>query len=399
LASNNVPLFPIPGEGTGKTYYVNSNGGNDGNNGTSLNSAFASLNRAAQMAGPGDLVEILPGNGYSGGLTISGSGNALAYVTFEGYPGDPAPVITVGGAPYGINITGNYIAVQGLDVEGSQSSQSNGIQVTSGNINAPNHHVMVLNNISANNGGGGIQTMYTDYLTIDGNTVYGNANSSPYGESGISIYAAQNSDNSTATKIFVVGNLVYNNVEKVVETACGGICDGEGIIIDDNSNSQTNKIQYTGATLVANNITYANGSNGIQVGNSSNVTVVYNTLYENGTAGVAKAELAVLVGGSGNVVENNIIYAGPGNSAGNQCCGAAATWDYNLMYNGTLTGGTDGPHTIYADPMLISPPSDFQLQSGSPAITAANPAYTILFDFAGNPRPTPGSGYDIGAYQ
>jgi hypothetical protein len=387
----------IPGEETGKTYYVDSSTGSDGNNGLSLTTAFATIGHAASVTNPGDLVEIRAGNGYSGGLNLGNSGTSSAYITFEGYPGDSAPVITVGGASYGIDVTGNYIAVVGLNVQGSQSDQAAGIQVSSNNINAPNHHIIILDNTVGNVGAGGISTVYADYLTIDGNTVYGTSNSSPFGTSGISIWAAQNSDNSTATKMFVVGNLVYDNVEKVIETACGGICDGEGIIIDDNSNSQTNNIQYTGGTLVANNIAYGNGSNGIQVGNSSNVTVIYNTLYENGVSGVAKAELAVLNGGSGNVIENNIIYAGPGNSAGNQY-GTAATWDYNDMYNGTLTGGTDGSHTIYADPMFVNPTSNFQLQPGSPAIGAANSAYTISTDFAGNPRPTSG-GYDIGAYQ
>ena len=107
-------------------------------------------------------------------------------------------------------------------------------------------HVQIDNNTVSYMPGGGIQSCYADYITIQGNTVYGNANYSLYGESGISVYASQNSDTSTAIKNFIIDNTVYNNKEMVIETATGNIGDGEGIIIDDNSNSQTNGIQYTG---------------------------------------------------------------------------------------------------------------------------------------------------------
>jgi hypothetical protein len=94
----------------------------------------------------------------------------------------------------------------------------------------------------------------------------------------------------------------------VIETATGNIGDGEGIIIDDNSNSQTNGIQYTGGTLVENNVSYLNGSEGIEVGNSSNVDVLYNTTYENGQSGVNTYEIAALIAPNA-VIENNIMYA------------------------------------------------------------------------------------------
>jgi hypothetical protein len=61
-----------------------------------------------------------------------------------------------------------------------------------------------------------------------------------------------------------------------------------------------------------------------------------------------------------------------------------------------------GAHDIVADPLFIAPSltalANFALQSASPAIHAANPAYPIATDFNGNPRPSNG-GYDIGAFQ
>ena len=50
--------------------------------------------------------------------------------------------------------------------------------------------------------------------------------------------------------------------------------------------------------------------------------------------------------------------------------------------------------------MFVNPGSaDFQLQAGSPAIGAGTSNLAPATDFAGNPRPTPGGGFDIGAYQ
>lgn len=386
-------------------YYVNSAGGSDSNNGTSLATAYATISKAAGVVNPGDTVNVRAGNGYTGALTLGRGGSSGNYVTFQGYPGDAKPVINaVSGDYVGIAINANYIIINGFNVQGvltNSITYANGIQAGTQGSSTIVNHIIIENNITANNPGGGIGTTYSDYVTIQGNITSGNANNSIYGASGISIGFARNSDTSTVMKNFVLGNTSFNNVEKVVETVCGAICDGEGIIIDDLSNSQTDGVAYLGATLVENNLSYSNGSYGIEVDRSSNTTVIYNTTYQNGTSGFNNGEINTNNAGKTGplVFENNIMYATSGKLSEALCCAAGSgpiTFDYNLIFNGTDSGL--GSHDKKLNPLFVANGSNFSLQSSSPAIGMANPAYTVATDILGNPRPSGGT-YDVGAYE
>jgi parallel beta-helix repeat protein len=273
------------------------------------------------------------------------------------------PVINVPqSASAGIDINANGMTVQGLTITGDAQNLSlaqansmganpattaNGINI--GSVGGPIiTHTQILNNTVAYMPGGGIQSMYADYLTIQGNTVYGNANYSPYGESGISVYASQNSDGSTANKIFVLNNTVYNNKELVTEYGTGAISDGEGIIIDDNSNSQTNHVQYTGGTVVQGNTAYGNGSEGIQVGNSGYVTVTGNNAYGNNT---------VINGGSPDIATPNSY---------------AVTLAGNTGNPGATPAATTPTATTSATPAAIAQPAGVRIATATaPAATSS----------------------------
>jgi hypothetical protein len=53
----------------------------------------------------------------------------------------------------------------------------------------------------------------------------------------------------------------------------------------------------------------------------------------------------------------------------------------------------------FADPLFFSATSDWHIQPGSAAINNGTTLSEVTTDFDGRPRPTPGQGYDIGAYQ
>ena len=89
------------------------------------------------------------------------------------------------------------------------------------------------------------------------NVVYGNANWSAYGNSGISISTSANLDTASGPHIIVSGNLVYDNAQLVPTTGQSVITDGEGIILDTNPN-------YSNEVLVENNTVYGNGGPGIE---------------------------------------------------------------------------------------------------------------------------------------
>jgi hypothetical protein len=397
------------------TYYVSTNTGSNSNNGTSVTSALQTMQAAANLTKPGDTVIVESGTytSASGGavLSINISGTAAAPITYEAAPGATAIISVSSSNSAGINVDASYINVDGFQVQGDAQSltlaqaESQGADnaTTANGINIGYYedptivsHVQVLNDTVSYMPGGGIQAGYADYVTVKGNTVYGNANYSTYGESGISIYGSQNSDNSTAIKNFILDNTVYDNKELVPENGTGAITDGEGIIIDDNSNSQTNGVQYTGGTLVENNVVYDNGSEGIQVGNSSNVDVLYNTTYENGQSGVNPYEIAAVYSPNA-VIENNIMYANTGARTEAVYDSPDATWNYNDLYNGS-TSVTNGANTVTANPLFVNAAAgNFATTSGSPAIGAANSAYPAATDITGASRPATGA--EMGAYQ
>lgn len=86
------------------------------------------------------------------------------------------------------------------------------------------------------------------------------------------------------------------------------------------------------------------------------------------------------------------------------------THDYNLFSQSSYDPGTEA-HRVIGDPQFAAPGSNFNLQSGSPAVNAASPAEEAAFntfltrygmdirkDKAGRARPQ-GSGWDMGAYE
>ena len=72
------------------------------------------------------------------------------------------------------------------------------------------------------------------------------------------------------------------------------------------------------------------------------------------------------------------------------------------LVNQVITSNNFGEVNPAQDPQFVSSnpvnPSDFHLQSTSPAKNAGA-VVPVLADFAGNVRPKPGTGYDIGAFE
>src|SRR5262249_59863401 len=75
-------------------------------------------------------------------------------------------------------------------------------------------------------------------------------------------------------------NVIAQNIAHDNSNPPGGT-DGNGIIFDDGRHTQSDKLPYTPATLIENNLVYFNGGGGIHVFRSTNVTVRNNTAYWN----------------------------------------------------------------------------------------------------------------------
>ncbi len=317
-----------------KSFYVSSTNGNDRSSGTDQNSPFASLQKAADVAGAGDTVYIMPGN-YSNTdpnqnvVTLNQSGTAVAPITFKAFDPNNKPVIKVRNY-VGIEVVGSYINLDGLIVEGNAKEFSNmtveqvdalqksqgrftspitsgtGISIGGFYRNASPHHVTITNSTIKDNPGGGISAIRADYITIENNEVAGNSFYSTYNTSGISLYQNNNSDGNNGLKNIIRNNVVHSNKNLIKDfnhfkeenlnhpdpALRPKITDGNGIIIDDATRTQViqnvdggqssqNLPVYQGKTLIENNKVYDNGGRGIQTFNSSNVEIKNNTLANN----------------------------------------------------------------------------------------------------------------------
>ncbi|PRR79613.1 right-handed parallel beta-helix repeat-containing protein [Clostridium vincentii] len=290
--------------------------------------------------------------GTEGVAIVSRSGLPGSYITYKPYPAQH-PKLHVVNSWNHILITASYIRIEGFEVEGDAKNitvkdeeseydstiangkvnwsspttrklNTNGISVrpdsdmTKYGLNTyiiPNH-VEIINNNVHDVPGGGIYTDEADYITIEGNVVHDTA-IGMFANSGISIFHNHNTDEeNTSYKNVIRNNISYHNTPYVKWVLNGKWSDGNGIIIDDTKCTQNMKtdryIEYTGRTLVDNNIAYENSGSGIHAFSCDNVDVINNTAYNNNSEHLNWGQ--IFAQNSNNVrVVNNIAYAKTGN--------------------------------------------------------------------------------------
>jgi hypothetical protein len=396
--------------------------GSDSNDGHSPATAFRNIQTAANLVQPGDVVHVLNGdytNAYAGGpvVDITRSGTANAWITFQADPLQTPHIYPYGPAGYGwagfsLHGGASYIQIVGFDVRGPRADvrfqdcisdalqtnpnpacNGNGITIDGRNdpVDGKPHHILIANNRVWQCPGGGIGTAEADYVTVVNNTVSENAWYSRYGNSGISFYLAYNFDNSTATKMIISGNRVYDNRSLVDVASTGTLSDGNGIIIDTSRNTGTGLAAYTGRFLIENNLSFNNGGGGITIFASDHVDAINNTTFKNSQV-VPYGE--IFVNQSGDVrVENNILYSGSGATTFNTYGATSLSVDYNLYFNGTVNGASNPPgaHDLTSDPLFAVAETDqaladFRPLTGSPAIGSADPSVAPTVDLSQRPR-------------
>ncbi|TMV66417.1 RTX toxin, partial [Thioclava sp. BHET1] len=209
-------------------YYVSTTGSDNGTG--SADSPWASINYAmAQNLQPGDTVMVAPGT-YTETVAINTGGSAAGDVSLVSEVPGEALIRPTSGTYSTVNIRANYVTVKGFDVVGGDG---HGIDAESV------HHISVLDNTVHDSGGSGIQFNYSEFIDIEGNTVYGNSATNGYQTSGISVYENRNVSGDTTTTGFrtiIKDNVSYDNVES--SAISGEHTDGNGIIIDDFQSTQ-----------------------------------------------------------------------------------------------------------------------------------------------------------------
>jgi hypothetical protein len=180
------------------------------------------------------------------------------------------------------------------------------------------------------------------------------------------------------------------------------VTDGEGIIIDDNLNDQSDSIPYVGRVLVQNNISFNNGGPGVQCSDSQGCDFAFNTAYSNQNSfqnDSASAGEISDYGSKNSNFYNNIAYANAGAPSGWDQSTSGTTWSTNLFYGGNAAHTLPGSNNVTSNPLFVSPgltsSANFQLQSGSPAIDVSNVTFVRTSNFAGSAVGTPSN---LGAY-
>jgi hypothetical protein len=360
-------------------YYVNAVSGSDSYAGTSLAAPFKTLNKAAITVPAGGTVCVMSGtytaNASSGAvLDIRRSGSDTAYTTYMAYPGEHPVIRTPSTSWNGILLQGvHHIVVDGFEVVGDAQSitqdvanayktttsyiptNQSGIGVTRFSGQITPHHIVLRNNIVHHAPCSGIQVVHADWVTVEHNETYANGWWSPSVCSGISVYENQAVDTATGYKVVVRNNSSHDNANLVPNLYTGTFTDGNGIIIDDNRNTQGpgNGIAYPARTKVENNLLYNNGGSGAHAFYSQHVDFVNNTSYGN-YKGVTNQNGEIFANGSGDVTLYNNVMVGSGGVVKKTFTSniGPVTFDYNVYWNGSVTGA--GPHDVKADPAFAS---------------------------------------------
>ncbi len=400
----------------GIEYFV-SGTGDDKNAGTSITAPFRTIQKAANLANPGDVINVLDGE-YTNAcascsvVDITRSGTADNWIVFRAYPGHKSVLRPNGWHGFQIKGGASYIEISGFEVQGNRAAvtfdycrtermnnnplcNGNGITIDGRNdgANKP-HHIRIARNHVWQVPGGGINAIQTDYVTIEDNIVHENAWYSRFANSGISINQGWNFDDQPGMKIFVRRNQVFNNRSLVEWSATNKLSDGNGIIIDDLRNTQNSSTlgSYRGGVRIENNLSFNNGGAGIQAFRSDQVDIINNSTYQNGQV-VGYADILVNQAGSVRVL-NNIAYARSAASSISVLQGSNVLVDYNLVFNGST--GVIGSNDIQADPRFALPStewgvSDFHVLTGSPALGSGDRTYAPAQDLDGAARSANGA--------
>lgn len=426
------------------TWYVSASG-KDQSDGHNENTAFATPQRAVDMARPGDIILVMKGtylpNGAQEGIVrFRKAGTPAGWITLKNYPGHK-PLFSIAGTWTGIRVlrtaaeatdeiadpVPSYLEVRGLhivgegdvartkypDKIGQAAPETNGNAISVQWDAKPGeiipHHLRFADNLIEYCPGAGIGPGASDWVTVENNVIRNNCWTTIYATSGISMNHGSNFDGTVgAYRILIRDNVTSGNRTFEKWKQINKVSDGNGIIIDVNQDSKLPEEQrFSGRTLIQNNLSFNNGGSGIHAFKSKRVDIINNTVYMNS----ASPELPwgqLFVQQSEDVrMINNIVVAPPDQPVntvganGNDQNSKAIVRANNLYFGGGSPPIMGDGDTI-ADPQFVNPSidekvADFRLKPNSPAMgRGRSEAFTPIRDIAGKLR---AAAPTVGAYE
>lgn len=416
-------------------YYVSPKG-SDTNNGRTEQTAFATPQKALNVAQPGDIVLLMNGT-YRAGLVPVASfprpGLPDAWIVLKNYPGQHPTLTSTGWNIVSITKGSSqkfshdpplaYLEVRGLHIRGEgdiakqkypeamdkadSRTNSNGIAVDCRYSIGVYHDIRIADNIVEYCPGCGIGTD-ADWVAIEGNICRSNSWTTIYATSGISVAGSVNFDAvDNIYKRLIRNNICCHNQTYEKWTAIGKYSDGNGIILDVNQGLDANQghtahppSNYIGRSLVQSNLSFDNGGSGIHTVTADRVDIINNTAYLN-SASVHLEYSEIFTYGSSDVhIINNILVAPVANLAAgekpepvNKIGGknTDVVFSHNLYYGGNIAP-TIGIGDIIGNPHFVNPSrddkaADFHLRPDSPAVgKGMKTSFSPSLDLDGKPR-------------
>jgi len=366
---------------SGVTYYISPTG-NDSHAGTSVGTAWLTPNHTVNC---GDTISAAAGtysssnfaNGKWGVVANcpSASGVYAAQLTCAGP--DVASCVIADTSTNGMRVDQSNWVVIGWDL----SSTTGACASFTPTSNIVLHYVAFINGIcnGAMNDGinsypyyANMNTSGVDEVAVVGAIIYNAAQGASECFSGVSIYDPKNYDSYAGTHVFIAGVFSYGNIDSA---SCPGESDGEGIIFDNWSNSQTSHVAYTGQGVVEQSMLLGNGSSGFEAfGNTGSTVIVESTTswgnyqdpYHTGTynGGLLNNGSTSTTQFTGNIDQETVstisgssasVYAAYVGSASNYT--GSITGNYLYGVGGKNQGGSSGAYSgnTNATPNFVNP--------------------------------------------
>jgi len=360
---------------------------------------------------------------------IRQGGTSSSYTTLEGEPG--AIIEFDGGA--GVSISADYVAVENFIIRGPGESMTQeeveehrlehetpGKYKGNGIVSwGPHHHIRIRNNEITWTCDSGIRVNKGDYVEILYNTVGHCTWASRSAPSALVIAEATNIDDNDGLKMRIEGNTVHHNKNRLPFYAPRGmppgahppfpwygtreakkIIDGQGIYLTRNHDSYKH-----GRFLIANNLCYNNGINGISVHHTDRIRITHNTLVNNGltTKNEGRQAAAGLAINSCNDVKvfNNIVQTRDDSDLAFPRYGDITRDKYegNMCGRGGIGKIKTGISMVSDFEFEDEASHNYQLKASSPAISAAwKENSPPALDLRRKPRPN-GEVPDVGCYE
>lgn len=425
-------------------YYVDGNNGNDSNNGTSLSTAWKTIQKAANTATSGGAV-FIKGGYYFENISINVSGTNGNPIVFRNYQNDTVIIDGTGTSQLSMIeiVNQNYIELRNLTIQNKYANDAAGVIVYSEN-NVPMTDIVLANltvrNIGWTNNSNVIPTVndnahpilfygtgavansaiqnilvdsceiydnisgFSENCTVDGNidgfiisnnTIYNNTNIGI--DAGGNYQASTNTLYDHARNGLIIKNVTFNNVSSYSNSAGIYIDGGWNITIEQNESYANHYgieigCEENGTTeniIVKNNLIHYNITTGMHIGGYDinttgqvlNSTIRNNTFYNNDTGNNGAGEM-IFTKFSNCAIENNIFYTNSNNILLYK--ENINPWNNNTINFNCLFTPNNNPNDIYVGWNGISYTTFNTYQSGTSQEANSiygNPLFVSLSDF------------------